>query len=174
MKFIQNKKLFLARYQNGSSLLVVLVVLLVLSIVSVASIDSTNIQSSMTRNNQMRLEAFNTSMVEIEGQLDLYESFGAASIPTDILALLDTSVDTKISSEASSTPQMVIQSIDSSFEKSTELTNSGGCPVYGSSLGVVSSGGSQQCILLRLSSEATHNNFSIGSDQRQTFGYIYQ
>lgn len=175
-KHMQKHTFLKSTKQQGSSLLVVLVVLLVLSLLATATIDSTGLQSTMTRNNQMRLEAFNSAMVEIEGQLDNYEASGGTTIPTDINALIGTALNTSISSDTGSTPVvMSIVSKDSGFSgKSVGLTNNGGCPVYGSSLGVVSGSGTKECILLMLSANAKHDNFTISSDQRQTFGYIYQ
>ena len=159
--------------QSGSALIVVLVVLVVLSLLAVASMDSSNLQSTMTRNNQMRLEAFNNANAEIGAQIEGYvASASVVSTPADIAVLLALGPGSEISSDASSTPTKIsLLSEDSSFEKQVALLQDGGCPVYGDSLGQTGSGGNE-CKLFRLSSDSTHVDLSITSQQRQTFGFI--
>jgi len=156
--------------QRGSSLLTVLVVLLVLSLLAVASFDSSNLQSLMTRNSQLRLETFNTANTEIEAQLDDFSST-AGVINATIAGLLDTEsvTETEILSPKAAIPQTSVTSVNG-FTKTVEVSKDGGCPIYGSQID--SGTGGTGCTSFIISSDATVDNLNIISDQSQTFNLL--
>ena len=55
--------------QSGATLLVSLVMLMVLTIIGVSSIEDLSLQNNMTRNSQLKMQAFNTSLSESEAQI---------------------------------------------------------------------------------------------------------
>lgn len=58
--------------EKGAALLVSLIMLLLLTMIGIASIEDTALQSNMARNGQFRMQAFNLSFSEGQGQ---YEKF---------------------------------------------------------------------------------------------------
>jgi len=147
--------------QRGSSLLTVLVVLLVLSLLAVASFDSSNLQSLMTRNSQLRLETFNTGNAEIEAQLD-----GFSSTPGVINATIAKLLDTDSTTVAANTT-LTAKSTINGFSKTLELSKEGGCPIYGSQIN--SGTGGTGCTSFIMSGNTAVNGLNITSEQRQTF-----
>lgn len=155
----------LSQRQEGMALIVVLVVLLVLTLLGVASTDSGNLQSIMTRNNQLRIEAFNASNTEIEARIDDYRAAATGTIPADISTVLDSGkgVTNTLSSPVSKNEA----SKNEAFNKEVGLTHTGGCAYYLNSLG-----SGNKCYLLTLESDAEHKEITISSDQVQTLSYI--
>lgn len=58
------------RKQGGAALIFALIVLTVVTLLAVSSISDNQFQSSLVRNNQMRLDAFNASFSEINARID--------------------------------------------------------------------------------------------------------
>jgi Tfp pilus assembly protein PilX len=56
--------------QSGAALIYVLVVLTVITILATSAISDNQLQSTLVRNNQMRLDAFNSSYSEINARVD--------------------------------------------------------------------------------------------------------
>lgn len=56
--------------QTGATLVVCLVILTILTFLGVNSMTDTGLQTSMVRNNQLRLMAYNTALSEINAQID--------------------------------------------------------------------------------------------------------
>jgi len=164
--------------QQGSSLLTVLVVLLVLSLMAIASFDSSNLQSIMTRNSQLRLETFNTAKVELEAQLDSYLNVAAGTLDAGILQLIDTPLSENIAAPKPSLNSddnpLVVQerSVIVGFDKVIDLVKDGFCPTYGSD---VDSGAAattkpqRRCRSFVVGANSTVNGLNIVSDQKQTF-----
>jgi len=107
------------------ALILVLVVLLVLTMLAISSSDTSNLQSIMARNSQLRMEAFNASNVEIEAQIDSYLAGG--DTPKEVLKLINQGVGSKEKSSSTGT-DIVIRSNDSEVLKLLELEYVGGCP----------------------------------------------
>ena len=143
--------------QKGITLIVVIVVLLALTLVGLASTDSGNLQRVMARNNQFRLEAFNSSHAEITAQLQFYDEQSNAPIFVAIDTGLRQSPDEN---------SLVIQTVNTQIDKEVGLSSEGDCNVFGNSLG------KYRCNLMIVDSESRYPNTNIGSDQRQTFTYI--
>jgi len=145
-------------HQKGSSLLTVLVVLLVLSLLAVASFDSSNLQSLMTRNSQLRLETFNIGKAEVDAQAEGFESTGG-NVNTTIAQLIDTpSPSATVTSTAVSTIP--------GFSKTATISKDGTCISYGSE---INSGTGSTCtnFIIRVTTAA--DNLNISSGQNQTF-----
>jgi hypothetical protein len=56
--------------ESGATLIVCLVILTILTFLGVNSMTDSGLQSSMVRNNQLRLMAYNTALSEINAQID--------------------------------------------------------------------------------------------------------
>ena len=155
-----------AKKQNGMALIMVLVVLLVLTLVGLASTDSSNFQALMVRNNQFRLEAFNTSYTEIESQLTTYRTDAGKAI---LFKAVDGVIlsSTGISPTQTSTPILDITENDAAFTKEVMLSKIGGSPMFEESLG-----GYKKCHILLIDSDSNYINTSIGSDQSQQFSFL--
>ena len=60
----------LAHKQQGAALVITMFVLMVLTVVAISVTSTNQSQSIMVRNNQFRLESFNSSYAEIDAQVD--------------------------------------------------------------------------------------------------------
>lgn len=147
------------KQQKGLALIMVLVVLLVLTLVGLSSIDSSNFQALMVRNNQFRLEAFNTSFSEIESQLEAYRTKNGK-------AILFKAVDGAVLTSKGLVPTLPMANHDSSFTKVVGLEKEIGCPIFDESIG-----GFKKCHILRVDSTSKYANTNIGSDQAQQFSF---
>lgn len=58
------------RKETGATLIVCLVILTILTFLGVNSMTDSGLQTSMVRNNQLRLMAYNTALSEINAQID--------------------------------------------------------------------------------------------------------
>jgi len=145
--------------QKGSSLLTVLVVLLVLSLLAVASFDSSNLQSLMTRNSQLRLEVFNVGKSEIDTQMGTFSSVSSGTIHPTIQTLIDTPGDTAVAATTSGTATL-------GFTKQIDLSRNGLCQLAGDDLSSSSSG---VCNYFILTATTTVDNLNLSSTQSQAF-----
>lgn len=143
--------------QRGITLIVVIVVLLGLTLVGLASTDSGNLQRVMVRNNQLRLEAFNSSAAEIAAQIQFYEEVTNAPIYSAIDSGL------RLSDGDQTLTQQTVHAL---IDKDVGLSSEGDCWVVGNTLG------KYRCNLLMIDSNSQYPNTNIGSDQRQTFSYF--
>ena len=149
-----------AQQQTGVVLLLVLVVLLALTMLGLASTDSGNLQSLMTRNNQFRLEAFNTSHTEINAQLEDY----AANIYDDSNSVFK-AIDVGTQYGGTLGTNLSLQAKNDLFNQQVELDYKGGCVITGSSLD------KKVCYQMELGSGSTYEKTNINSDQVQTFEF---
>ena len=146
-------------HQQGFTLIVVMVVLLALTVLGLASTDSGNLQQVMVRNNQFRLEAFNTSHSEIEAQVQFYDEVSNAPI----FVAIDGGSRLSSDDEGST---VNLQTSNDQFVKEVGLERTSECLTIGNSLG------KYRCSLMRIDSDSSYQNTNIRSDQRQTFTYI--
>lgn len=147
------------KQQKGLALIMVLVVLLVLTLVGLSSVDSSNFQALMVRNNQFRLEAFNTSFSEIESQLDTYQTKNGKTY-------LFKAIDGETVSSVGLTPTLPVSNSNSLFTKVVTLSKTSGCPIFDESLN-----GFKKCNLMVVDSDSKYANTNIGSDQVQQFSF---
>lgn len=143
--------------QRGMAMLVVIVALLVLTLLGLSAADSGSLQSLMVRNSQLRLEAFNSSLAEIEAQLENYSDKGAGA------SLVVSAVDGAVLDQT----DLGILSKKTIFDKSLNLEGKGGCPYYYNSLD-----GVKKCSLMQLSSSSTSTDVNIASNQEQQFAFL--
>lgn len=142
--------------QGGMAMIIVIVALLVLTLLGLSAADSGSLQSVMVRNNQLRLEAFNASLAEIEAQLDSYEQTDTGK------AFLVDVVQGAVIDET----DLGLLSNNPAFEKNLTLSSKGGCPNYYNSLG-----GPIKCNLIELDSISEYQESNVGSDQVQQFTF---
>jgi hypothetical protein len=147
------------KYQKGITLIVVMVVLLALTVLGLASTDSGNLQQVMVRNNQFRLEAFNTSHSEIEAQVQFYDEVSNAPI----FVAIDGGQRLSSDDEGST---VSVQTANDQFVKEVGLERQSECQTIGNTIG------KYKCNLMRIDSDSSYQNTNIRSDQRQTFNYI--
>jgi len=170
------RKIPQAGHQGGMALIMVLVVLLVLTILAVSSSETSNLQSLMSRNNQLRMEAFNASNVEIEAQIDRY--LASTDTPAEILKVINAG---KGSTADSYSNDIVIQASDSELNQFVELKHEGGCWSFGQQENI-GSANRPVCTQLLLSSNVqllspnldSSNQripLNIRSNQRQTLEF---
>lgn len=146
--------------QKGIALIMVLVVLLVLTLVGLSSTDSSNFQALMVRNNQFRLEAFNTSFTEIETQLNAYRTKDGKDI-------LFKAVDGQtLIGKAITGDTLPVTNNNTSFTKEVELSKVSGCPIFNESIG-----GFKKCHIMVVDSDSKYSGTNIGSDQVQQFSF---
>lgn len=164
IKRIPQMKAF-PRNQKGMALIMVMVVLLVLTMVGLSSTESSNFQSLMVRNNQFRLEAFNTSFSEIESQL---EAFRTQAGKNTLFSAIDNGlINSKgVDTNGLSVPTMNLSNNDPSFTKEVSLEKSSGCPIFNESVG-----GFKKCHIMELDSNSEYTGTNIGSDQVQQFSF---
>ena len=65
-----SKPLVFKKTQNGAVLIVCLVMLTVLTVIAVSTVTDIGLQSNMAKNNQISLNAFNTSMRQLNAQYE--------------------------------------------------------------------------------------------------------
>jgi len=93
-QFYPNK---LLSRQRGISLLLTVVVLLGLTIIAITITNSNQTQSTLVRNNQFRLEAFNASYTEIDAQIDAINQRTLSSgPPTYVNVLISGSLNDRV------------------------------------------------------------------------------
>lgn len=165
------KSLKLHDEQNGSALLISVVVLLAMTVLALASTNSNQNQALMVRNAQFRMEAFNASFAEIDGQIDSINTRSLADgVPNYINALIDNSVGSSINHQ--STPIAIPQF---STGETTYLTQTVGqtyrgvCPTFGEQVGAGAE--TIRCSEILIDSGAELVNTTVRSDQNQVYEY---
>jgi hypothetical protein len=164
----------LPQRQNGAVLVITIFVLMALTVVAISVTSSNQSQSIMVRNNQFRLESFNSSYAEIDAQVDFINKRKISDgVPTYILHLIDGQVGAKVSSgETVSSPNYLSQlsSVDVAYIDS-EVSQSyrGTCRIFGQQLGA----GEEKvaCNELKIESDAALVNTNVVSNQHQVFEY---
>ena len=154
-----NKQFKNTNKQNGMALIVVMVVLTALTLMGLAASDSSNLQSIMARNNQFRLEAFNTSNAEIGAQIDYYDEVAVGDNPIYV------AIDGAARIDSLGT-DLDLKTTNTHFTKEVGLENTGECAIEGNSLG------KYKCNLMLIDSDARYLASNINSLQMQTFSYI--
>jgi len=164
--------------QRGVALLITVVVLLVLTIAALAATNSNQTQSLMVRNNQFRLETFNTSYSEIDGQIDDINSGKISDgVPNYILAIFDDLPGASISSDVPTntillpifTPAAKPSANEDYINQSSTLVYRGTCPTFGQPQGEGEE--TIKCSRLEIQSRAALADTDIDSDQSQIYEY---
>lgn len=162
--------------QSGVALLISIVVMLALTVLALAATNSNQTQAFMVRNAQFRLETFNASFTEIDGQIDfINERPIADGIPEVIAALIDSPPGTDVNTDGTG----AITAIDLEFQARAELgymdqqlskAYRAPCAVTGSDLG---EGVARiRCDEIIMTSSATLiNSGDVRSDQNQSYEY---
>ena len=164
--------------QQGVALVITLVVMLVLTIVAIASTNSNQTQAIMVKNNQFRLEAFNTSYAEINAQvMALNERATSSGVPDYMATLLNGATqDTKVYSgaendgDAASELDILVETDDSNIEREIIEWYKGTCFLYGDAIGAGSE--VKGCFEIIVESKAAMVNTQVSSRQFQIVEYI--
>lgn len=82
------------RKQDGAVLIVCLVMLTILTIIGIGTTTDISFQSNMVRNSQLRLNAFNTALSELNGQYRKMVDENSEDILTDALNLGEATIPT--------------------------------------------------------------------------------
>jgi len=187
-QFYPNK---LLSRQRGISLLLTVVVLLGLTIIAITITNSNQTQSTLVRNNQFRLEAFNASYTEIDAQIDAINQRTLSSgPPTYVNVLISGSLNDRVeagdselellakAAEVSTDGDTVDGSTDSAendfsvalgINRGVSQVYRGPCQVFGEEIGEAAS--SIVCNELRIESDVNLANTNVGSMQRQVYEY---
>ena len=162
-----------SKAQQGMALVVTLVVLLGLTVLALASTNSNLGQSIMVRNSQFRLEEFNASYAEIEGQVDaINNSALSAGVPDYVINLIDGIVPKVYSDASTSDEYLAIKSPTPSgyMRQKVEQVYDGRCFVFGEEVGAGND--KIRCDQMRIESSAGLNSRTKGgSEQNQVYRY---
>ncbi|MGK0375896.1 MAG: hypothetical protein ACJA2E_002382 [Arenicella sp.] len=164
----------LPQRQSGAALLITIFVLMALTVVAISVTSSNQSQAIMVRNNQFRLESFNSSYAEIDAQVDFINKRKISDgVPTYILRLIDGVIDDDVNNqeEITSLDYMPKRSaVDTNYiESNVSQLYRGNCFVFGQQLGA----GEEKvvCNELKIKSEAMIKNTSVLSNQNQVYEY---
>jgi hypothetical protein len=164
----------LPQRQSGAALLITIFVLMALTVVAISVTSSNQSQAIMVRNNQFRLESFNSSYAEIDAQVDFINKRKISDgVPTYILRLIDGVIDDDVNNqeEITSLDYMPKRSaVDTNYiESKVSQLYRGNCFVFGQQLGA----GEEKvvCNELKIKSEAMIKNTSVLSNQNQVYEY---
>jgi len=159
--------------QEGLALIVTIVVLLGLTVLALATTNSNLSQSIMVRNNQFRLEEFNTSYAEIEGQVDAINVIPLSQgVPDYVISLIDNIVPRVSSASTDPTTAIDITSPTETnyMDRLVEQVYDGQCFVFGEETGVGND--KIRCDQIRIESQSRLDGRNVGgSDQRQVYRY---
>ena len=163
-------------HQSGAALIITLVVMLVLTIIAVASTNSNQTQAMMVRNNQFRLETFNTSYAEIDAQVDFVNKRKISDgIPDHVITLIDGVTNQKVwhgaAGDGQSERELALLVPTNASELEREITQwySGVCLVFGEQLGA----GIEKiaCDEIKIDSDTALMNTRVSSNQFQVYRY---
>lgn len=146
--------------ESGATLIVCLVILTILTFLGVNSMTDSGLQSSMVRNNQLRLMAYNTALSEINAQVDdMNFNFNTAS-------LLDALTDTDGLREFEFN-EILLSAIDHPFSQTLALHYlRSGTSWTGNEVGTFRE------LFFEIESDALLEGTSTRSDQVQGISYI--
>ena len=163
-------------YQRGAALIITLVVMLVLTIIAVASTNSNQTQAMMVRNNQFRLETFNTSYAEIDAHIDVINKRKISDgIPDYVLTLIDGNVNDKVwygaTADGFSNNELDLLVPTNSTQMDREIIQwyNGNCLVFGQQLGA----GVEKiaCNEIKIDADSALKNTRVASNQFQVYEY---
>lgn len=160
--------------QSGAALLITIFVLMALTVVAISVTSSNQSQAIMVRNNQFRLESFNSSYAEIDAQVDFINKRKISDgVPTYILRLIDGAIGDDVNNEEKITspdymPKLSVVST-SYIASNVSQWYRGACSVFGQQLGA----GEEKvvCNELKIESDAIIKNTSVASNQHQVYEY---
>ena len=162
------------RAQNGAVLVITIFVLMALTVVALAVTNGNQSQAIMVRNNQFRLESFNSSYAEIDAQIDFINKRKISDgVPSYIIRLIDGNVGDRVYDEAGtgSADYLPKRSSVAATYIDTDVATwyRGTCLVFGQQLGA----GEEKvaCNELKVESDARLVNTSIASNQHQVYEY---
>lgn len=163
-------------HQSGAALIITLVVMLVLTIIAVASTNSNQTQAMMVRNNQFRLETFNTSYAEIDAQVDFVNKRKISDgIPGHVITLIDGVTNQKVWHGAAGDGQsnrelaLLVPTDANELEREIIQWYSGVCLAMGEQLGA----GIEKiaCDEIKIDSDTALMNTRVSSNQFQVYRY---
>lgn len=140
--------------QRGAALIVCLVLLLILTIVGTASVEDLSLQTNMARNSQFHMQAFNTVLSEVNGQV--------TNLRQDE-ALLTEALNS--GTRSLSNGEMVMPGTGTNFEQSTSISYSG------STVGLEYSMDDFSNYQFEINSSASLPNTGTRSDQLQGLSF---
>lgn len=158
--------------QEGISLLLTVLVLLALTIIAITVTNSNQTQSTLVRNNQFRLEAFNASYTEIDAQIDVINQRAlSAGPPTYVDVLIAGDFNQRIEAGDNDLALLATAATGSQVSVARSLTQvyRGPCQVFGEETSVNTP--SVICNEIRIDSDAELINTNVGSMQRQVYEY---
>ena len=156
--------------------MITLVVMLVLTIIAVASTNSNQTQAMMVRNNQFRLETFNTSYAEIDAQVDIINKRKISDgIPDYVLTLIDGAVNDKVwhgaTEDGFSDNELDLLVPTNAAEMDREIAQwfNGNCLLFGQQLGA----GIEKiaCNEIKIDADTALKNTRVASNQFQIYEY---
>lgn len=159
--------------QKGTSLVVTMIVLLVLTLIAISATNSNQSQAIMVRNNQFRLEAFNTSYAEIDGQVDWINVRNlAAGVPVYLQVLIDGSFGDEVSDSQTGDSNLSFRGLGTDtgyLDREVTQRNRGTCIIYGQQIGEGNE--NVKCNEIEIESESDVVNTNVGSTQFQVYEY---
>jgi hypothetical protein len=174
MSKMKNYSRVVPQSQRGAVLVVTIFVLMALTVVALAVTNTSQSQAIMVRNNQFRLESFNSSYAEIDAQIDFINKRKISDgVPQYIIRLIDGNVGDRVHDEAGvGTPDYLEKrsSVAATYIDTDVATiYRGTCMVFGQQLGA----GEEKvaCNELKVESDAQLMNTNIASNQHQVYEY---
>lgn len=156
--------------EQGLSLVLTIVVLLAVTSLALAATNSNQSQSLMVRNAQLRLEAFNASYNEIEGQVATINELKLSDGPPDyVLALIDSNVGEIVNATTVVPLPSVTEVSDDQITQSVAQEYVGTCRVPGQQTGAGFE--KVQCSQVLIDSKAEIDDTAVGSNQNQVYQY---
>lgn len=166
-------KMSFAQKQTGTSLVVTMIVLLVLTLIAISATNSNQSQSIMVRNNQFRLEAFNTSYAEIDGQVDFINMRDLSDgVPVYLQVLIDGNFGDQVSDSQTGDSNLAFRGLGTDtgyMDREVIQRNRGTCIIYGQQVGAGNE--NVKCNQLEIESESDVVNTNVGSTQFQVYEY---
>lgn len=154
--------------------MITMFVLMALTVVAISVTSTNQTQSIMVRNNQFRLESFNSSYAEIDAQVDAINTRKISEgVPTYIIRLIDSTVGAEVDNSVAETSADYLpklSSVDNGYiESSVAQQYRGTCLVFGQQVGA----GEEKvvCNELKIESGAVLKNTTVASTQHQVYEY---
>ena len=160
--------------QRGATLVITIFVLMALTVIALSVTNSNQNQALMVRNNQFRMESFNSSYAEIDAQIDFVNNRKISDgVPPYIIRLIDGPVGGRVYKSAGATsPDYLAPLADPAatyMETDVAQWYRGTCLVFGQQLGA----GEEKvaCNELKIESDANLRNTKVASNQHQVYEY---
>jgi len=146
------------RKQGGAVLIVCLVMLTILTIIGIGTTTDISFQSNMVRNSQLRLNAFNTALSELNGQFYKLESADAGA--EDLLNEAEQNEGTQIP-----IVDLTQTSADNPFSQSVTIVSLGEVPGQASGNRIISGASGGPTFKFEIHSITGLDNTGVGSNQ---------